>query len=51
MQDGRVRLQGDFEIKQSDYGIKPYSAFFGAVAVTDELKIYGDLWVVTDAEQ
>lgn len=46
--DGRVRLQGDFEIKQSDYGIKPYSAFFGAVAVTDELKIYGDLWIVTE---
>lgn len=45
-QDGRVRLQGDFQIKQSDYGIKPYSAFFGTVAVTDELRIYGDLWVV-----
>lgn len=46
--EGRVRLQGDFQIKQSDYGIKPYSAFFGAVAVTDELKVYGDLWVVKE---
>ena len=47
-EDGRVRLQGDFDIRQSDYGIKPYSAFFGAVAVTDELKIYGDLWIVAE---
>ena len=47
-EDGRVRLQGDFEIKQSEYGIRPYSAFFGTVAVTDELKIYGDLWIVTE---
>lgn len=47
-QDGRVRLQGDFQVKQSDYGIRPYSAFFGAVAVTDELKVYGDLWIVQE---
>lgn len=46
--DGRVRLQGDFRIKQSDYGIKPYSAFFGTVAVTDELKVYGDLWILAE---
>jgi polyisoprenoid-binding protein YceI len=46
--NSRVRLQGDFRIKQSDYGIKPYSAFFGAVAVTDELKVYGDLWIVKE---
>ena len=43
--DGRLQLTGDFTIKQTEYGIKPYSTFGGIVAVKDELKIYGDLWV------
>ena len=46
--DGRVRLKGDFTIKQSDYGIKPYRAVGGLVSVTDELKIFGDLWIVKE---
>ena len=46
--DGLVRLAGDFTIKQSDYGIKPYAAVGGLVAVTDELKIFGDLWIVKE---
>jgi polyisoprenoid-binding protein YceI len=45
--DGRVRLTGDFKIKQSDFGIKPYSAGFGLAAVTDELVIYGALRVAS----
>jgi len=44
-EEGRRHVTGSFVIKQSDYGIKPYSAFFGTVAVTDELKIWGDLWI------
>jgi polyisoprenoid-binding protein YceI len=44
--DGRQPLTGMFTVKQTDYGIKPYSAVGGLVAVTDELKIYGDLQVV-----
>jgi polyisoprenoid-binding protein YceI len=43
--DGKQRLSGKFTIKQTDYGIKPYSAVGGLVAVTDELKISGELWV------
>ncbi len=43
--DGKVRLKGQFAVKQTDYGIKPYSAVGGIVAVADELKIWGDLWV------
>ncbi len=47
-EEGRVRLKGDFTIKQSDYGIKPYRAVGGLVAVTDELKVFGDIWVVKE---
>lgn len=46
--DGQVRLRGNFTIKQSDFGIKPYRAFGGIVAVTDEIRIYGDLWIVAE---
>ena len=42
---GWIHLRGDFGIKQSTFGIKPYSKAFGAVGVTDALQIYGDLWV------
>lgn len=45
-QDGKVRLTGNFKIKQTDFGIKPYSAGFGLAAVADELVIYGDLRLV-----
>jgi polyisoprenoid-binding protein YceI len=37
------KLSGSFTIKQSDYGIKPYSMFGGVVKVSDELEITGDL--------
>lgn len=43
--DGRRHLRGRFSIKQTDYGIKPFSKAFGAVGVTDELIIWGDLWL------
>jgi len=42
---GWVHLRGDFGIKQSSYGMKPYSKAFGAIGVADALQIYGDLWV------
>ena len=32
-------LTGSAEIKQSDWGIKPYSALFGALKVDDEVKV------------
>jgi polyisoprenoid-binding protein YceI len=32
-------LTGSAEIKQSDWGIKPYSALFGALKVNDEVKV------------
>jgi polyisoprenoid-binding protein YceI len=43
---GAVRLRGAFALLQTDYGIKPFSKAFGAVGVTDRLKIYGDILIL-----
>jgi polyisoprenoid-binding protein YceI len=32
-------ITGSAELKQSDWGIKPYSALFGALKVNDEVKV------------
>ena len=42
---GWLHIKGAFSIKQTEYGIKPYSKALGAVGVADELRIYGDLFV------
>jgi len=42
---GWLHLRGNFTIKQTSYGITPYSKAFGAIGVADPLKIYGDLFV------
>lgn len=44
-----VRLWGGFPVKQTDFGMKPYSKLGGVVGVADELKIYGDIRVVAEA--
>jgi hypothetical protein len=43
--NGWNHLRGKFRIRQTDYGIKPYTRALGAVGVKDELLIYGDLWI------
>ncbi|MGQ0636391.1 MAG: YceI family protein [Planctomycetaceae bacterium] len=43
-EDGGRRLKGEFNLRQSDYGITPYRAF-GVVGVADDLRIIGDLVV------
>jgi polyisoprenoid-binding protein YceI len=40
-----LRLTCEFSILQSDFGITPYKAALGTVGVTDELKIWGDIWI------
>ena len=40
-----LRVHGRFVIKQSDFGIKPYTKFLGTVRVADELTIWGDMWL------
>ena len=46
--DGQWNLRGDFTVKQTDFGITPYSAALGTVGVADQLKIFGDLWIAGD---
>ncbi len=46
VKDGWHHLRGKFAIRQTDFGIKPYTKAFGAVGIKDELVIQGDLWVV-----
>ena len=38
-----VRLRGGFQIRQTDFGMKPYAKFGGMVGVADELKIWSDI--------
>ena len=40
-----AHVRGGFSIRQTDFGITPYSKAFGAIGVADTLKIWGDLWV------
>lgn len=42
---GLIRLRGRFAMKQTDFGIKPYSKLLGAVGIADELQVYGDIWL------
>jgi len=43
---GWLHVRGGFAINQSVFGIKPYTKALGAIGVADELKIYGELFVV-----
>ncbi len=43
------RLWGSFTIKQTDFGIKPFSKLGGVVGIADELTIYGDIRVAAGA--
>lgn len=47
-QDGWIHLRGSFGIRQTDFGIRPFTAALGAVGITNELSIYGDLWIVPE---
>jgi hypothetical protein len=42
---GWIRILGQFEIKQTEYGIKPFSKAFGAIGVADALRIHGAIWL------
>jgi polyisoprenoid-binding protein YceI len=47
--ESALRVHGRFVIKQSDFGIKPYTKFLGTVRVADELTIWGDAWLPATA--
>jgi polyisoprenoid-binding protein YceI len=46
---GWLHVRGNFAISQTSYGITPFSKVFGAIGVTDSLRIHGDLWVAPSA--
>jgi len=41
---GWLHVRGGFTIKQTDFGITPYSKAFGAIGVANDLKVYGDIY-------
>lgn len=45
---GFLHVRGQFTIKQTDFGMKPYTAALGAVGVADHLEIHGDAWIKSD---
>jgi len=47
---GAVRLRGSFYLRQTDYGIKPFSMAFGALGVANQLAVYGDLVLAGPAQ-
>jgi len=42
---GWIHLRGSFAMLQTKFGITPFSKAFGAVGITDQLKIWGDIWI------
>jgi hypothetical protein len=47
-QNGWVRLRGHVSLKQSDFGMQPYTAMLGALGVADELDLYGEAYIVKE---
>lgn len=48
-EQGTTKLRGGFPLKQTDYGIKPFSKAFGAIGVADEMVVYGEIvWASPD---
>jgi hypothetical protein len=49
-QNGWVRLRGHVSLKQSEFGMQPYTAMLGAIGVADQLELYGEAYIVKDCE-
>lgn len=47
LEANHLRAQGEFTLRQSDFGITPFSVAMGAVQVQDELRVRFDLRAVT----
>ncbi len=47
-QNGWVRLRGHVSLKQSDFGMQPYTAMLGAIGVADQLELYGEAYIVKE---
>lgn len=44
-----IHLRGSFMILQTQFGITPFSKAFGAVGITDQLKISGEIYLTSDS--
>jgi polyisoprenoid-binding protein YceI len=44
-QNGWIHLRGGFSMLQTQFGITPFSKAFGTLGVTDQLNVWGDLWI------
>jgi hypothetical protein len=47
-QNGWVRLRGHVSLRQSDFGMQPYTAMLGTIGVADQLEIYGEGYIVKE---
>ncbi len=47
--NGWNRVRGRFSLKQTDFGIKPFTKAFGAVGVADVVTVWGELWLAPEA--
>lgn len=45
-----LRIRGQFQLRQSEHGIKPLRKALGAVGVADDLAVHGDIIVVNAAK-
>ncbi|MGO8750404.1 MAG: YceI family protein [Thermoguttaceae bacterium] len=46
--NGWVRLRGHVSLRQSDFGMQPYTAMLGTIGVADQLEIYGEGYIVKE---
>ena len=43
--DGQTRMRGSADLKQTQFGIKPFSKLLGAIGVADDVRVYGEIWI------
>jgi hypothetical protein len=48
-QNGWVRLRGHVTLKQSDFGMTPFTAMLGTIGVADQLELYGEAYIVKES--
>jgi hypothetical protein len=48
LEDGRIRVTGEKEIKMTDYEVEPPTGLFGLVRAEDELTVHFDLYVLEE---
>lgn len=48
IESGRTRVQGEFTLRQTDFGLTPFSVALGALTVEDDLQIRFDLVAIAE---